>query len=105
MRPFNVLLFEFNKNKPTYYDIMPYLISQYEKLSKRKKSNFHTFEDYKKFIQTELQYQYWSRCEYEFLISHWPQRDLKDVYKIDVYEQCMMNIDTITEVFISNIKS
>lgn len=106
MKSFNVLLFDFNKDTPAIYDIMPYLCTCYKNLSKSKRLKLSTFDDYKKFIIQELKYQYWGRCEYEFLMVHWPYKNgnpLEKSYKIDIYEQCKMNIDIITQIFIDNI--
>ena len=55
-----------------------------------------TWEELKEFIKGESQYHFWSRCEYEMIIHGWPVR--KNDYKIDVHEQIMMNIDTITDI-------
>ena len=44
-----------------------------------------------------LMYYYWSKCEWEVIISHWPPRqDARDV-KIDVYDQVMLNWDVFRE--------
>lgn len=107
MIPYNVLLFEFNKNSPIVYNIMPYLISVYKKQYKKEKLRISNFKSIKEFLLKELQYQYWGRCEYEFIMVHWPYREinpLENSYKIDVYEQCKINIDVITKIFIENIK-
>lgn len=106
MKSFNVLLFDFNENIPTFYNIMPYLVSCYKNLSKQEKLKLSNYQSYKEFILHELKYQYWGRCEYEFLMVHWPYKKddpLNKSYKIDIYEQCKMNIDVITKIFIDNI--
>lgn len=62
MIPFKVLWLEYNKNKPTYYDIMPYLVRKYNDAYKADKPSKENFE------------------------------------------QCKMNIDIITRVFMKNIQ-
>lgn len=82
----------------------------------------------KKWIIDRSRYMYWARCQYECLIAQWPfgsyriKEDLKkffasefdiekiednvkfyniimqDMYKIDIHEQIMMNIDIITDI-------
>ena len=37
------------------------------------------------------QWQFWSRCEYEFIIYGWPTNSRDKGYKIDVFEQLQMN--------------
>lgn len=54
-------------------------------------------DDYEKFcesVKSDLMYYYWSKCEWEVIISEWPpsSRDPVEV-KVDVYDQVMMNWD------------
>ena len=95
---FNVLIWDFNTDKLEYYDVLPYLRKCYKK--RLDNSEYHkvpkTLSEFKQFIKEESQYQFWSRCEYEMIIHGWPVR--KNDYKIDVYEQIMMNIDIITNI-------
>lgn len=85
-------------------------------------------ESLKGWIKRASHYMYWGRCEYEFLIGSWPfggkklidemtdfistnpnLKDYKqnidftniiirDMYKIDIHEQIMYNIDIITDI-------
>lgn len=43
-----------------------------------------------------LQYYFWSKCEYEVIVSPWPPRD-KPKEKIDVYTQVRVNIDAFID--------
>jgi len=74
-------------------------------LSKKKKLDDtkmpQTFEEFKTFIDGEAFHQFWSRCEYEVIVTGWPQQ--KREHKMDVYEQIKTNLDTITKVFIDYI--
>lgn len=132
-KKFNVLLRDFNKKKPTFYDVLPYFRREWKErpynwVENDKEVLVKTKEELKKWIKDRSQYQFWSRCEYEFLIAKWPfggrqltedmekfiatNPDLKD-YKtnidmcniitkdmdiIDVHEQIMMNIDIVTDI-------
>lgn len=58
MTPFKVLLLEYNKNKPTYYDIMPYLVGKYNDAYKSDKPSKESFEQCKDFVTRKLMYQY-----------------------------------------------
>lgn len=82
-----------------YYDIMPYLISCYESVMKAEHPK--TFEEFKQFIIDESRYQWWSRSEYEVIISSWLGQQVEE--KWDVHKQVMMNIDVVTKVFMENI--
>lgn len=95
MKKFNVLIWDFNNDKLEYYDILPYLRRKYDENSKYKKVP-KTLEEFKNFVDSESRYQFWARCEYEMICHGWPVKQ-KD-YKLDVYEQIMMNIDIIAEI-------
>ena len=111
---FNVLMWDFNRDEIEHYDVLPYFRNAFkERKTKSKGKRIQkimaenpdmkkyygvpaTWEELKDFIKDESQYQFWSRCEYEMIVHGWPVR--KNDYKIDVHEQIMMNIDTITDI-------
>lgn len=99
MKQFNVIIYDINKKEFIQYDIIPYFISCYNNISKSKRPK--TDEEIKKFIIAEGKYQFWSRCQYEIILSSWPGQDVQK--KIDVFDQIMMNIDLITKVLIQSI--
>lgn len=110
---YNVMLFDFNKKCVVAYDIMPYLISTWKEEKKRKNKVFFgknydktympkTFDDIKQWILHASQYQFWSRCEYEFIASNWPGQQHEE--KIDAYKQIEFNIDVLTNHFMKEIK-
>ena len=123
MNKFNVLNFNWTTREKDEYDVLPYFRSVW----KDKKFNFDkkevkTKEDLKNWIQRASHYQFWSRCEYEFLMGACPfgtnkmikdlqkvdittENNIKicniiteDMCKIDIHEQIMMNIDIITDI-------
>ena len=98
MTPFNVI-WEDN-GKFTSYDIMPYLSDKYDSLDVLPSNR----EEVKKFIERFSMYMWWSRCQYEILISDWPSQ--RNIEKWDIHKQVMMNIEVITDHFIKekNIK-
>ena len=98
--PFNVINFEFNSKKFESYDVMPYLINCYKNV-KRKKECPKTFDEFKQFVESKSMYMYWSRCEYEIILSDWPGQNIHK--KIDVHEQLMMNIDIVTDILMKNV--
>lgn len=133
---FNVLHLNFNKTKVEPYDILPYFRDCWkakcykEDVNKIKetKSKNKRIELLKNFIQDRSLYMFWARCEWEFLVAHWPfgskqmYEDLKkfwknypdideytnrnmldniiiqDMDKIDVHKQIKMNIDVIADI-------
>jgi len=110
MKQFNVLNWDFNQDKLTYYDVLPYLRNCYKEqvknakkksVQKSKELSEHykvpeTLKEFKEFIKNKAMYQYWGRCEYEMILHGWPVQ--KNDYKLDIYEQIMMNIDIISEI-------
>lgn len=73
--PFNVIVHGYNCKGVKAHDIMPYLIECYKETKKSKKKwkkTPETFEEFKQFVIDESRYMYWARCEFEWLIGHWP---------------------------------
>lgn len=93
---FNVL--ECNmKGEIDSYDVLPYFRRCWEsKEFDRKKVK--TREGLKQWISRASHYQFWSRCEYEMLISNWPPRKDVPAVKVDIHTQLMMNLETITDI-------
>ena len=42
-------------------------------------------------IRRPLMYYYWSKCEWEIIIDHWPHCDRFREEKVDVYDQISLN--------------
>ena len=101
MNKFNVLIFNFNSRKVQSYNIIPYLKGCYKRKPKSKRPS--TFEEFKELIIIESRYQWWSRCEYEIVITGFLIQDEKE--KIDVYYQVMMNLDIITKLLIEEVSN
>lgn len=106
MNKFNVLTWDFNKDTVEPYDVMPYFRRAYAELVERHEKYGDsdvldkipvTFEEVRDFIKRESQYQFWARCEYEFIMHGWPVK--RNTHKIDVHEQIMMNLDIIAKMF------
>lgn len=97
---YNVILWDINKREFIPYDIFPYLRKAYQEAKERNEEP-KTFEEFKEFIRKESMYMWWSRCQYEILISDWPTQSKTE--KIDVHYQVMMNIDIITKLFMEEI--
>lgn len=95
MTPFNVIKEDNGKFVP--YDIMPYLYERYKKSKPKPK----TYENLKAWIKNESARQWWSRCEYEIIISDWPPSGKEE--KWDIYKQIMMNLDNIVILFMEKL--
>lgn len=72
---FNVLIVNINTNKIEPYDILPYFRRCYGETIEKNQFNSDywkipvSLEDWIGFVDKWAKYQYWSRCEYEFLIQ------------------------------------
>ena len=53
-------------------------------------------------IKKDLMYYYWSKCEWEIILSDWPPSETFKKEKIDVYDQVMMNWDIFAEYIWNN---
>lgn len=53
-------------------------------------------------VRRSLMYYYWSKCEWEIIISHWPPRENAHDEKIDVYDQIMLNWPQFSEYIWNN---
>lgn len=90
------------------YDVMPYLINEYKdiKKSKRRQANSPlptTDKEWQEFVKRWAQYQFWSRCEYEIILSSWPPLSDEEGKKIDVYDQIIMNLPIVAEILKRNV--
>jgi hypothetical protein len=99
IKAFNVINFEFNSDKFETYDVMPYLVNCYNKENKDKRPV--TFDEFKEFVKSKSMYMYWSRCEYEIILSDWPNQKIHK--KIDIHWQIMNNIDIVTNILMENV--
>ena len=97
MKSFYVIVYDINRKTFVPYDVIPYLRKcYYEETNKPK-----TLEEFKDFVKNQSMRQWWSRCEYEIILSGWPSQNQQK--KIDVYYQVMTNLDIVTKVLMESI--
>ena len=103
LKKFYVLNWDFNSDNVYYYDVLPYLRNRLEERIEKHREDKDkylkapkSFNEFKRFVEDESLYQFWSRCEYEMIVHGWPVK--RNDYKIDVHEQIMMNIDVISGI-------
>jgi hypothetical protein len=130
---FKVLNYNGFNNQIEQYDVLPYFRNSWSSKSFRAKE-VKSKSDLKQWIESASKYMFWARCEYEFLMASWPfgsksmydevkeffknPKDLddystridfdniviRDMSKIDIHEQIMMNIDIIVEILYKEFK-
>ena len=91
MKHFYAIIYDHGDRAFVPYDIIPYLVEQYKKAKKSRRPKSH--DEFVEFVDDWCKYRYWSRCEYEIIVSCWPGQDVED--KIDIYQQVKPNIDTV----------
>lgn len=90
---FYVLLFEPNRKEAEMYNIFDNLVVREDILEALKKKI--SKEDLRETLYRTCKYVFWSRCEYEIVVTGFPI-DTKS-QKIDAWFQIEPNIDVITE--------
>lgn len=109
---FYVMIKDFKSSKVSYYDIMPLLYKAIFNTKKSFSKSFYligsngkveitTKDLFTKFIDIELKYYFWSRCQYEFIVIDWPySKTIEDSnpVKVDVYQQLKPNIPIIVDL-------
>lgn len=68
-----------------------------------KKKRITNYEELKEYVRKWFLYHYWCKAEYEVLIGRFFFESDKDLIKIDVYTQLMLNIDRIIEYLIKKL--
>ena len=88
----NVLIGDFNSKEIQTYNIFDHyrFKEDCDDIWKYFEGNRPVFESE---IKKNLRYYFWSKCEWEVVIQHWPPSEHFRDKKIDVYDQVMMNWD------------
>ena len=97
--PFYVIIEDVNAKEFKKYDVMPYFVDCYDKV--RRNGRPKTFDEFKEFVKSKSMYMYWSRCEYEVVISS--LIGFAEEKKIDVHYQVMNNIDLVTRLLMESV--
>lgn len=120
---FYAMVKNFNNGEVEKYDIMPALYNEIYDDDGNISPNFCVYdskfnrlpvdsiEKLYEFVDNELRYHFWAKCEYEFIVIDWPYKtDCEDVInnnravKIDVYEQLKPNMHNIVNLLWEEIK-
>lgn len=88
----NVIVEDFNGRKIGTYDIFRHgnFAEDVRKAYKKYRNDHDSFCEN---VRKSLAYYFWSKCEWEVIVSAWPPSDRIPDKKVDVYEQVMMNWD------------
>jgi hypothetical protein len=96
MKSFNVIAWNYTNRRMDSYDVMPYLVEQYKKAKEKPE----TLEEYADFVTKESQYMWWARCQYEILLSDWPNQTVTE--KWDIHRQILLNLHLVAQILKDN---
>ena len=98
---YNVYEEDFNRKEIVVRNIFTHQ-SFYDSLVKIKKECKDDFAAFSDRVQKSLMYYYWSKCEYEIILSGWPPKDDFKQEKVDIYSQVMLNWDIFIQYLWGN---
>lgn len=103
----NVWVGDFNSRKIKQYNIFRHG-GFYEDCQRAYKKYGHgKTEDREAFLEQVrrgMMFCYWSKCEWEVIINHWPPHSDEEAIKVDVYDQVTMNWDRFADYIWENRK-
>ncbi len=87
----NVYVENFNNKNIEVYNIFDHvsLMKDFNKNIRKIK----TFEEFCEAFERDLCYYYWSKCEWEIVLTSWPEYKNFRESKVDVFDQIMLNKD------------
>lgn len=98
MRPMHWVVYidNINTKRIETFDVFKHhgFAEDVRKAYKRHKDDFDAFSED---VRRSLAYYFWSRCEWEVILSAWPPTNRISQRKIDVYEQVRNNWDVFIE--------
>lgn len=91
-----VFVYDFNGKRIGEYDIFEhYRFAEDVRKAYKKHRNDH--DAFCESVRKSLAYYFWSKCEWEVILSAWPPSDRVPERKVDVYEQVMLNWNVFIE--------
>ena len=98
----NVYIYDINQQKMADFNIFDHgSFVEYVKKAIKKFKNKEVFASQ---LKTELAYYFWSKSEWEIIISPWCGNKKPCDVKIDVFDQVMMNFDIFVDYVWNNRK-
>lgn len=99
----NVYVENFNKRIIESYNIFDHYKFNSEVKENYEKCN-DDFEIFSEMVRHSLMYYFWSKCEWEIILSDWPPSKKFNDKKVDVYDQVMLNWDKFIFYVWQNMK-
>ena len=98
----NVYIGDINKRRITTFNVFEHY-SFYKDLKKEIKI-YKNIEEFSDRLRRIVMYYFWSKCEYEIILTCWPSWDKFKEEKIDVYSQLDLNWDKFVNYIWDNKK-
>ena len=102
MLTWNVYCDDFNNKRIETMNVFEHY-RFWEDCIKNKQKNTNK-EAFIKQLRSDLMYYFWSKCEWEIILTSWPPRNDFDDEKIDVFDQIELNWDKFTDYVWENRK-
>lgn len=97
-----VIYGDFNSRKIEAYNVFDHYSFWQDCCQNRRKNKDR--EAFDERLRRDLQYYFWSKCEWEIIVSHWPTNERFHDEKIDVYDQVMLNWNQFADYVWENRK-
>lgn len=91
----NVFYYNINSRKITTYNIFKH--GGFSKMVEKHFAYSETKEEFSEELKRSLMYFFWSKSEYEVVISPWCGGNEKEAIKVDIYKQVLMNWDRFVD--------
>lgn len=101
MLQWNVYIGGFNSRKIEIINIFDH-VGFLDDCRKNAKKNNKDREAFVERLRGDLMYHFWSKCEWEIIIDHWPHNDHFEDKKVDVYNQVNLNWDIFSDYVWNN---
>lgn len=101
MLEWNVYVSNYNSKNIEVYNIFNHwkFLEDCVKIKKKSKNNKEEFSDK---IKQSLMYYFWSKYEWEIILSHWPPTKNFNEKKIDVFSQINLNWNQFVDYLWNN---
>ncbi len=97
----NVMTFDHNANRFESYNILsPYFVDAIKKDTKKAVGRDAFAEE----VKTLCMRRFWSKFEWELVLTEWTGRDNPVQKKVDVYDQLVLNWDRFIDYLWANLR-
>lgn len=100
----NVFVDNFNQRRIEVYNIFDHYRFK-EDCDKAWRANSNSFADFSESVKGSLTYFFWSKCEWEIILSGFPPDKKFQDKKVDVYTQVMLNWSVFIDYVWNTYKS